>query len=104
MPSRNVQASSTAFSLTSFPVMGGVSRYLKKRGFLVVSIDITDDPRLDVLDPAVVAVLVGWIKSKCVLGVWLATPAPHGVVLDMVQSTLTAAQFDRRIAHTVSRI
>ena len=54
--------------------MGGVSHYLKKRGFLVVSIDITDDPRLDVLDPAVVAVLVGWIKSKCVLGVWLATP------------------------------
>ena len=65
---------------------GGVSQYLKKRGFPVVSIDICDDPRFDVLDPAVVAVIVGWIKSKCVLGVWLATPctswsrARHGPI------------------------
>lgn len=65
---------------------GGVSQHLKKRGFPVVSIDICDDPRFDVLDPAVVAVIVGWIKSKCVLGVWLATPctswsrARHGPV------------------------
>ena len=65
---------------------GGVSHCLKKRGFPVVSIDICDDSRLDVLDPSVVAVIDGWIKSKCVLGIWLATPctswsrARHGPI------------------------
>lgn len=65
---------------------GSVGRYLDQLGYPVISIDVCDDPRFDVLDPQVQAVIHGWIKGGCVLGIWLATPcttwsrARHGPI------------------------
>lgn len=53
---------------------GSVGRYLSRLGYPVISIDICDDSRFDILNHDVAAVIFGWIKSGSVLGIWLATP------------------------------
>ena len=64
----------------------GISREIQKRGEQVISIDTCDDSRLDITDPSVVGVVLGWINSGCIKGIWLATPctswsrARHGPV------------------------
>ena len=65
---------------------GGVGHYLHKHGFPVISIDILNDPRLDLTDSRVLQVINGWIRSGCVFGIWFGTPcttwsrARHGPV------------------------
>jgi hypothetical protein len=52
----------------------------------VIALDINDDSRIDLTDPQVLSVVLGWIKSGCVKGIWLATPytswsrARHGPI------------------------
>ena len=64
----------------------GISKYLSRWGHGVVSIDTCVNPRLDLCDREVQQVILGWLKSRCVCGVWLATPcttwskARHGPV------------------------
>lgn len=52
---------------------GHVSKQLRREGFPVINIDIVDDPRFDLTDKAVLDLIIGWIVSGCILGVWLAT-------------------------------
>ena len=64
----------------------GVERSLKRKGHAVIALDINDDSRIDLTDPQVLSVVLGWIKSGCVKGIWLATPytswsrARHGPI------------------------
>lgn len=66
---------------------GGVGHYLHKHGFPVISIDILNDPRLDLTDSRVLQVINGWIRSGRVFGIWFGTPcttwsrARHGPVV-----------------------
>ncbi len=72
--------------LDIFSGVGGVHTYLTKKGYPVIAIDICIDSRFDVCNRGVRLVLEGWIKSGCILGVWLGTPcttwsrARHGPV------------------------
>ena len=65
---------------------GGVSKAIRRQGFAVVSIDINNHPKLDLCAPDVQKLIFGWIRSRCIIGVWLATPcttwsrARHGPV------------------------
>ena len=72
--SRDFRLTHTGVFLDIFSGEGSIAKYISKLGFPVISIDVSDDPRFDVTDPAVAAVIFGWIKSGCVLGIWLATP------------------------------
>jgi hypothetical protein len=54
----------------------GISKNIAKQGFGVVSIDICIDPRLNLCSPCIQNLILGWIRSRCILGVWLATPCP----------------------------
>ena len=64
----------------------GISKSITRHGFGVVSIDINLDSRLDLARKDIQNLLLGWIRSGCVIGVWLATPgttwcqARHGPV------------------------
>ena len=60
--------------LDIFSGEGSIAKYLRAAGYPVISIDICDDPRFDVLDSVVASVIFGWVCSGCVLGIWLATP------------------------------
>ena len=53
---------------------GGVSKAIRRQGFAVVSIDINNHPKLDLCAPDVQKLIFGWIRSRCIVGVWLATP------------------------------
>ena len=44
-----------------------------KGGYPVISVDISEDPRFDLTNRDVINLIIGWIRSKCILGVWLAT-------------------------------
>lgn len=64
----------------------GVECQLRRRGEAVIALDIGDDPRIDLTDPKVFAVIAGWIKNGCIKGIWVATPctswsrARHGPI------------------------
>ena len=72
--------------LDLFSGKGGITHYLSKFGCPVISVDVCVDARFDLLNIDVCNVIFGWIKSGCVLGIWLATPsttwslARHGPV------------------------
>ena len=50
----------------------GISKNIASQGFGVVSIDTCIDPRLDLCNLAIQNLILGWIRSRCILGVWLA--------------------------------
>ena len=62
--------------LDLFSGLGGIARALKNKGLGCVSIDTCVDPRFDVCGPAISNLIKGWIKSRCVRGIWIATPCP----------------------------
>ena len=72
--SRKHRGSFHGVFLDIFSGDGSVAKFLTQNGFPVISIDINLDPRFDVLDPQVAKIILGWIRSRCVLGVWVATP------------------------------
>ena len=53
---------------------GEVGKHLNRLGYPVISIDVCDDPRFDLTNRRVLNVVKGWIKSGCVLAIWLGTP------------------------------
>ena len=60
--------------LELFAGVGHVSKFLHKKGYAVITVDIIHGPEFDVLNKSVFNTIVGWIKSGAVAGVWLGTP------------------------------
>ena len=60
--------------LELFSGRGGVSSQLIKKGHGVLSFEIRAGPQFDLLNPRVEKIIIGWITSGCVAGVWLGTP------------------------------
>ena len=60
--------------LEVFAGEGVLANQIRKMGFGVVSIDIKKGPRHDVCNPHIRRLILGWIRSGVVVGVWLGTP------------------------------
>lgn len=70
---KNAGSPSRKIFLDLFSGDGGISKCLRQRGHAVVDVDIANDSRLDLCDPTIFSVIEGWIRSRCIHGVWLAT-------------------------------
>jgi hypothetical protein len=60
--------------LDLFAGVGQISNRLVKRGHASLAFEIDCGPHFDLLSRSVVKLLLGWINSGCISGVWLATP------------------------------
>ena len=70
---KDAESPSRKIFLDLFSGEGGISKCLRQRGHAVVDVDISDDCRLDICDPSIFSVIEGWIRSRCIHGIWLAT-------------------------------
>ena len=83
---RNAKHRKRFVFLDLFSGDGGVGKYLRRQGYAVISIDVCNNPKFDLCDPEVQKLIFGWLRSRCIIGVWLATPcttwsrARHGPV------------------------
>ena len=60
--------------LELFSGEGGVSKQLRKLGYGVMSFEILLGGQYDVTRKCVVDLILGWISSGCILGIWFGTP------------------------------
>ena len=63
--------------LDLFSGRGRLASKLRSLGVPVVSVDVSIDGRLDLCDPKVADVVKGWIRSRCIRGIWLGTPCKY---------------------------
>ena len=57
-----------------FSGAGGLSQAVAAHGIAVVNVDTAIHPSLDILDDRIFRLLVGWISSGKVAGMWVGTP------------------------------
>jgi hypothetical protein len=57
-----------------FAGVGHVSKVLRKAGFAVICVEISNGAQYHVLNKQVQSILFGWISSGAVAGIWLGTP------------------------------
>ena len=71
---QSAQRSRRRIFLEVFCGTGGLAATLRRRGFGAVSLDLRLGPEMDITMPHVQRLLIGWMSSNCVAGLWLGTP------------------------------
>ena len=64
----------TKVFLHIFSGSGGLSQAMAAHGIGVVNVDTAIHPSLDLLDDRIFQLLVGWISTGKVAGIWVGTP------------------------------
>ena len=60
--------------LELFAGSGRLAAEILKLGYRALSLDILNRAREDHLDPTFQRVIIGWLTSGCIAGLWLGTP------------------------------